>query len=907
MRVLLILSALALAALCTTHVAAQQVGPDESVRIDNYGDPLPPGAIQRLGSRRWRPGGAIWQLAFSPDGKRLASWHEEHHTSAALTVWSVADGREERRIEAAGLGVSNLTWLPDGRGVASANASSGRYIWDFTDATSALPHKPPTWKNGAKKAIGGPMPDNEDLSGFAISPDGKYLVAGKSGAHTDKERDIVAWDLATQRKIADLPKPRRVAVASGNCYDLYFTPDSRKLVVLCQPVDSKRQLKEFVVAVFDVASGKRLRRFTAPAPIQQGRRKSLALSPTQLAFGMEDEKGTVLLWKLDPSDDEGPDRRLLSGHGKRSNHSGYGVSALTFSEDGKRLITAGRDGMVRVWDAATIKELRAIKDAYPGWIEIVALTRDGKRLACAGQDGIIRHWDVTTGAALDDSADHGGRVTGVSVTPDGATALTAAADGRLRVWDVQSGRELRSIAVADGTRGWPFTVLAPDGRTVLVAVGEHIKAWSVDRGNEVPLPESLVKLGARWVQFENDGRTLLSIQKDKVNLFDWPSGKPRRDFTLPEPLNKPGETHCVSASLSPDGRWLATLAHRSWHREDRGMRFGYAADYVLDLWNATTGERVHRLMDGGSRSVMFTADGDLLVSGKGTLHPRSGGADVELSGEFHLIDPVTGRLKQLFEPAPVLPGAMHRYNAAMGIAPDGRSIFCSGNDGVIHIYETATGKIRRSLTRHRDYVMALACTKDGRRLVTASTDVTALVWDISLSGIVPKNAAPSDPAEQAKQWNALESPDAKSAYAAMAMLGRHPKTAISLIRAHVKPVTGSPNDAVLDRLVAELNDERFDVRAKATKELDQLGEAVVPGMRTRVGKAPSLETERRLIQFLEKYDPVAISPARLREIRALELLEQLMPASREALAELAQGAPNARITRAAAAALARQK
>ena len=100
-----------------------------------------------------------------------------------------------------------------------------------------------------------------------------------------------------------------------------------------------------------------------------------------------------------------------------------------------------------------------------------------------------------------------------------------------------------------------------------------------------------------------------------------------------------------------------TLAHRFLGRD--------AADGVLDLWNAVTGERVTRLVDcvDLGRTAMFTVDGDLLFCGwKGDkLHPIGSRAAVALEGEFCLLDPMTGHLKQSFQNAPRLPDMARLY------------------------------------------------------------------------------------------------------------------------------------------------------------------------------------------------------------------------------------------------------
>src|SRR5262249_31999643 len=147
-------------------------------------------------------------------------------------------------------------------------------------------------------------------------------------------------------------------------------------------------------------------------------------------------------------------------------------------------------------------------------------------------------------------------------------------------------------------RDWPHAVIAPDGRTVVVRIAGKIQAWDIGSGAAVRLPEPLAGIKEGRVEF-GDSKTLLAVHANTVSLFDWPGGNLRRTITLPEPLQKPGEAFCDAATLAPDGRWLATAAHRSWYREERGMHFGYAADGVLDLWNAGSGERVARLVDGG--------------------------------------------------------------------------------------------------------------------------------------------------------------------------------------------------------------------------------------------------------------------------------------------------------------------
>src|SRR5262245_22056593 len=93
-------------------ITVQAQSPQKSPSpVDFFGDPLPPGALMRLGTVRWRPSGSIAQMAFSRDGRRMASSDSTLYTNAGFTIWDVASGRELRRLDAPGVQLGPLQWL----------------------------------------------------------------------------------------------------------------------------------------------------------------------------------------------------------------------------------------------------------------------------------------------------------------------------------------------------------------------------------------------------------------------------------------------------------------------------------------------------------------------------------------------------------------------------------------------------------------------------------------------------------------------------------------------------------------------------------------------------------------------------------------------------------------------------
>jgi hypothetical protein len=108
----------------------------------------------------------------------------------------------------------------------------------------------------------------------------------------------------------------------------------------------------------------------------------------------------------------------------------------------------------------------------------------------------------------------------------------------------------------------------------------------------------------------------------------------------------------------------------------------------------------------------------------------------------------------------------------------------------------------------------------------------------------------------------------------------------------------------IDQWVSELDNQQFNVRDKASQELEKLGERATPSLRKALKRKPSLEARRKLEQLLERLEGFPLSPERLREIRAVEALEHIgSTEARQLLQSLATGVPEARLTREAKASL----
>jgi RNA polymerase sigma factor (sigma-70 family) len=874
-------------------------------KADAPADPLPEGAVLRLGTTRLRPGGSIRHLVISPDGTKVAA-----SSGSDLSIWDTRTGSLLRRVDLLGAWIASLAWLADGRGIAIVKGPDGwgPRVWEFTDE-KATPTFPPRPGGGGVMAAPIPAvpPDNESDSCYAVSPDGKTLAIGRAGHH-DKARPILLRPLKTDAAVRDLPEPKELARQPGNCKLLLFTPDGKRLVAFNQAKDlgGGKQEGEQLVVVWDLATGKETARFKAPRPAENGNPPAAATSDTTLAIGLED--GGTSLWDLAT----GKERKLATGHDSKKSGGGYGTFAVAFAPDGKTLATAGRDGVVKLCDVAAGRHLRSLERHY-SWIEALAVSPDGRMVASSGQDGVIRLWDTATGKDACPQPGHLYTVSHAVLAPDGKMAITAGWDSTLRWWDTAAGRELRRVDLPGGADG---LAISPDGRTVLATVnGKRLRTWDLATGRETTpadLPGGM-QVGA--LAFTPDGRRLITASGPHVTILDWPGMKVRHSFDLPKPAKTPGENVCQWLAVSPDGRWLVTAAERSWFREENGLRFGYGADGVVDVWDLSTGQRVRRLAESQAtfRTATFTADGRVVLApGTGMIPAQEGRPEERFQGPIALLDPVTARWVRSFarRPGPARGddslGDRFLYVGATLLSPDGRTLYVSDSFGNIVCYEVTTGQPRRVLAGHRDYIGALGLSSDGRRLISGGRDASALIWDVTPAGAAKPRKEPLTAATADELWAALAGSEAQPAYAAMADLAAAPDRAAALLRRELKPAPAAPTDAELDRAFADLDSEDFATREKGSRQLAAFGEAAVPGVRKRLAKAESPEVRKRALEFLDRFDPATLSPDRLRQLRAVELLEgTATPAAKELLSELAKGARGAPLTLEAASALKR--
>jgi WD40 repeat protein len=472
----------------------------------------------------------------------------------------------------------------------------------------------------------------------------------------------------------------------------------------------------------------------------------------------------------------------------------------------------------------------------------------------------------------------------VTFCPDGKTVLLAHRDGAVSAWDA-AGEHRRACLPPCRGDGVGRTAFSPGGGLLAFEEDGCVRVYDLKAGALLAtvgapeqtsvLPLALSPGGTALATASYDG-TFLSLQ-----VWDVRTGK--------ELWQARGHGD-ASAAFSPDGAVLAVAQ----------------MDASVSLLDPATGEELRRLPRPPqiprhvvgrwddpfcARSLSFSPDGKLLAGGycDQTVHLW----EVATAGR-------TVRLEQRSQRSV----AGSRF--ATTFSPAGTCIASGGNDGVIDIWSAATGGKIAALDAG-EQVSCLAFAPDSKTLVSGHRDGTALVWPVPAPARAFPEVTRPGRADLPGLWSGLADPDATRGQAAAWRLAAAPGAAVPFLAERLRPAP-APDSRRVEHLLADLDDDQFAVRERATAELARLGEGARDRLRRALAEAASPEARRRLSLILKDLcaGPLNPSPSRLREIRAIQFLERCnTPEARRLLGRLAGGAPGAALTQDAWASLRR--
>jgi len=470
---------------------------------------------------------------------------------------------------------------------------------------------------------------------------------------------------------------------------------------------------------------------------------AIALDPSDRYIVSTGKDRTLKLWDAKSGE-------LLSERVEAHQSSIYDVA---ISPDGKYLASAGNDGnqaALRIWEISEIDgklqlsaEPKHKLTAHDGSVYGVDFhPKDSRRLVSAGQDQTLRLWDVETGRQVTPPiVGHFSSVRDAEFSPDGGSIVSGSVDNTIRVWDAATGRQRRLYRMAHRDAVFSVAFNAVGDRIVSASADRSVRVWNAATGESVADPlrghdgkvysaifsadgNTIMSTGSdRTIRFwdvatataistipeahssliwdlalSRDGKQLISSSADAaVRLWDIAN-----DLPLGQPRRSPHNKDILSVAVSPDGQYVVSSG------EDRR----------LSVWNAKTQALVWNNPDAHRapiQSVAFSPTESKFISASN-------------DGTLRFWETTTG--KRLGETSPIADGESSVYEMySVAFHPEGEIVASGGRDGKIHIWNVASRQQEIEWLAHEKRILAIAYSPDGRYIASASGDDTVNIWE----------------------------------------------------------------------------------------------------------------------------------------------------------------------------------
>lgn len=614
----------------------------------------------------------------------------------SVKMWDTDTYEEVRALRGHEDVVNWATYSRDGHRIVTAGRDRRALLWsrDSTQPLMVFDEGEQSTDRGAEGLTALLKEGHEYLAtSAAFLPDGRRIITSAG------DGTVRIWDQNTGGQLHRLRD-------TGTLGTLAVSPDGRWLLTGSKTTDVHLWRLDDLSASPQLLGG------------HKGDVAAAAFSPlddsSQSKIVTGDVLGNVWLWNLETRSGAVRAEGQLTGHS-----SGYGITGIEFTPDGRRVFSASQDHTVLVHDAIT-RERASLVLRHPGSVRAMDLSADGRFIATLTVQGKDQQravlWDARSGAEIRtcDLSLRGQTATSIVFHPQQPSVLlTSTADRRSRLW-----------------------------------------RWDISDTTLVPMWSGKELRGAVWSgTISSDGARLLTIGGSQARLFTADNGELERTFSPHGPV--------TAAAFSPLGKYVATSSTdgdvKLWSADPAHAEYGkvvlrivrpHGVDGVaspvqfVSFAPRETATEVQLITagDDGTARIWQIADGaatQLAVVAGHTARVRS--AEFSPDGQWLLTasDDHTARLwdANTAKPAPIAAGQLPHPEAVLfaAFSPDGTQAITGCNDNNAYVWDlkgAGEGRPRLVLQGHTAAVTSTAVSPDGRRAVTGSQDGIAKLWDL---------------------------------------------------------------------------------------------------------------------------------------------------------------------------------
>ncbi len=411
---------------------------------------------------------------------------------------------------------------------------------------------------------------------------------------------------------------------------------------------------------------------------------SIAISPDGRHMATTGAVGVVKLWSPDPAGIDRPWHEVARFTGHRTQ-----VTGLAFSPDNETFATSCEAGEIRLW---SVRERRLLSPIYEHskWVYQLQFSPDGRWLLACSDDKTVSLIDPQTFRVARRLRGHSGNVRGVAVSPDGELIATAGLDRQIKIWDaVRRADEFEELAGPPHRKN--DMLVMPDGKLLATACRDgQIYLWDMQSRTVVrSLPMSNIEVG--WLGVSPDGRWLAAVAHEStpvIKVWDTRTWKVAHELA--------GHSwNVISLTFSPDSQWLASASY----------------DSTVRLWNMQTGQMEPPIsgLVGRAIATAWMPDGKRLLIG----------------GQYEDLvewDIQERRVTRRF-------GGHALGIVSMLLFDEGRRVAVVTNETQVRIWNLETERTEHTMPGQGGPITRMAVSADNERLFTSSYDNTLRVWD----------------------------------------------------------------------------------------------------------------------------------------------------------------------------------